>query len=95
MLQDLKSVTMDNVKAEKPIHLHKYYETYRLTYLSTAPFLDNEQLCEYLKVKLNTLDHWCCQGKIAYSMPSNKRFFSREDINTYLNNNRKEAINGH
>jgi len=81
-------------KQVQPIHIHKYYLTFRRKYLSEAPCLDNEELMEYLDVAKDTLNQWCSRGKIGYSMPTNRRFFLREDIERFLNQNRKEAYNG-
>lgn len=76
------------------IHKFKYYETYRRQYLHNAPFLTNEEFCEYFNIKRNTLDHYCStKGWISYTQPTNKRFFLREDINAFLKRRRKEAIN--
>ena len=59
--------------SSKNIHIYKYYETYRRQYLHNAPFLTNEELCEFLNIKRNTLDHWCSMGRIGYSQPTNRQ----------------------
>ena len=77
----------------KNIHKFKYYETLRRQYLHNAPFLTNEELCEFLNIKRNTLDHWCSMGRIGYSQPTNRRVFLRDDIDAFLMRGRKEAFN--
>ena len=77
----------------KNIHKFKYYATNRRQFLHNAPSLTNEELCEFLNIKRNTLDHWCSMGRIGYSQPTNRRVFLRDDIDAFLMRGRKEAFN--
>lgn len=66
----------------------------RNNHLETAEYLTNEEMCEHFNIGIDALNQWCYRGYIAYSKPSGKRLFHRDDINKFKAKRRKEAYNG-
>ena len=93
---DMKDNKIKKVRVQedssKNIHRHKYYERFSRQQLHSYEFLTNQEVCDLFGIKPNTLDHWCSDGIIGFSQPTNKRIFLREDITNFINKGRNEAV---
>lgn len=59
---------------------------------NTSEWLDNQDVCQILKVTTRTLQNYRDQGKIGFSSINNKILYRKNDIEEYLMVNYKSAF---
>lgn len=52
--------------------------------------LSSKEVCELLRISIDTLNRYCMNNKIAYSKPSGgKRLFFKKDVLEFINSGRQ------
>ena len=55
-------------------------------------WLTSEEACDFLGIKLPTLNKLCCYKQVSYYKPGRARMFREEDLIEYVEKNRIEAV---
>ena len=57
-----------------------------------AEWLSTKDTANLLGISVGTLHNWCCAGRLSFYKPGRARMFKREDIDSFIEKTRREAV---